>query len=142
GFDPLPPFGSARRTHLVASALQRAFIDRNSVIGDPAFVQVPLERLTNKMYAAKLRATIGTQAIPTPAVTSSMHEGSHTTHYAVVDAAGNAVSTTTTINDLYGSGVYLPSVGFFMNDEMDDFSASSATPNVYGLVQGEQNAIQ
>jgi gamma-glutamyltranspeptidase/glutathione hydrolase len=69
-------------------------------------------------------------------------EGSHTTHYSVVDAAGSAVATTTTINDLYGSGVYLPTVGFFMNDEMDDFAARPGFPNAFGLVQGEQNAIQ
>src|SRR2546423_14653856 len=73
---------------------------------------------------------------------TATRDGSHTTHYAVVDAAGNAVSTTYTLNDLYGSGVYLPSVGFFMNDEMDDFAANPGKPNAFGLVQGEQNAIQ
>jgi gamma-glutamyltranspeptidase/glutathione hydrolase len=71
-----------------------------------------------------------------------MREGSHTTAYSVVDAAGNAVSTTTTLNALYGSGVYLASVGVFMNDEMDDFAANPGKPNLFGLVQGEQNAIQ
>src|SRR5688500_8947779 len=70
-----------------------------------------------------------------------MSEGSHTTHYSVVDAAGNAVATTTTINDIYGSGVYLPTIGIFMNDEMDDFAANPGQPNLFGLVQGEQNAI-
>jgi gamma-glutamyltranspeptidase/glutathione hydrolase len=142
GFAPLPPFGSARHAHLVASAFQRAFIDRNSLIADPAFARVPLNRLTDKSYAAKLRASIGHRAMPTPSVIATMREGSQTTHYAVVDRAGNAVSTTTTINDLYGSGVYLPSVGIFMNDEMDDFTARPGQPNVFGLVQGEQNAIQ
>lgn len=144
GFAPLPPFGSTRHTHLVASALQRAFIDRNSLLADPAFVKVPVDRLANKSYAAKLRASIGAQASPTPGLTTSMQDdgGSQTTHYAVVDAAGNAVSTTTTINDLYGSGVYLPTVGFFLNDEMDDFAATPGRPNAFGLVQGEQNAIQ
>jgi gamma-glutamyltranspeptidase / glutathione hydrolase len=144
GFAPLPPFGSSMYAHLVSSALQRAFIDRNELIGDPAFTRVPLNRLTDKSYAARLRASIGARALPTPEVTTSMRvrEGAHTTHYAVVDRAGNAVSTTTTINDLYGSGVYLPTVGFFMNDEMDDFASAPGRPNAFGLVQGEQNAIQ
>lgn len=142
GFDPLPPFGSARYAHLLAASLQRAFIDRNALVADPAFISVPVERLTSKSYATKLRASIGPQATATPNVTTGMREGSHTTHYAVVDPAGNAVSTTTTLNNLYGSGVYLPSIGIFMNDEMDDFAAAPGRPNDYGLVQGEQNAIQ
>ena len=144
GFSPLPPFGSARYAHLFASSLQRAFIDRNSQVADPAFARVPVNRLTDKSYAAKLRASIGTGAMATPALAAQMSEspGSNTTHYAVVDAAGNAVSTTTTINDLYGSGVYLPNAGIFMNDEMDDFAARPGQANEYGLVQGEQNAIQ
>lgn len=146
GFDPLPRFPSTRGSHLLASSLQRAFVDRNSLIGDPAFVKVPVDRLASKSYAAKLRASIGAGAKPTATVTPTMRDGgggeSHTTHYAVVDAAGNAVSTTTTINDLYGSGVYLPNVGIFMNDEMDDFAANPGKPNLFGLVQGEQNAIQ
>ncbi|HJQ20021.1 MAG TPA: gamma-glutamyltransferase, partial [Gemmatimonadaceae bacterium] len=141
GFD-LGAFGSARGTHLVASALQRAFIDRNALLGDPAFVRVPLDRLTSKSYATLLRAGIQGQAVSTPTVTAAMHEGQHTTHYSVVDAEGNAVATTTTLNDLYGSGVYLPTVGIFMNDEMDDFAANPGKPNMFGLVQGEQNAVQ
>ena len=140
GWSPLPPFGSARRAHLLASAMQRAFIDRNAAIGDPAFVRVPVARLTDKSYAAKLRFGIGERAVPTPELVAA-REGMETTHYAVVDAAGNAVSTTTTINDLYGSGVFLPTVGIFMNDEMDDFAARPGQPNLFGLVQGEQNAV-
>lgn len=142
GFNPLPPFGSARRAHLLASAMQRAFVDRNRSLADPAFARVPTDRLADKSYAALLRASIGGRAAPTPAVAATMSEGTHTTHYAVVDSAGNAVSTTTTINDLYGSGVYLPNAGFFMNDEMDDFTANPGQPNLFGLVQGEQNAIE
>src|SRR5205814_8118100 len=128
--------------HLPASSRQRAFIDRNSLIADPAFAKIPVDHLTDKSYAAKLRASIGTQATATPSVTTTMREGSHTTAYSVVDVAGNAVSTTTTLNELFGSGVYLPTAGFFMNDEMDDFAAQPGKPNVFGLVQGEQNAIQ
>lgn len=142
GFAPLPQHGSARQAHLVASSLQRAFIDRNARLGDPAFVQMPVAQLASKSYAAKLRASIGERATPTLGVTQTMIEGSHTTHYSVVDAAGNAVATTTTINDIYGSGVYLPTIGIFMNDEMDDFAANPGQPNLFGLVQGEQNAIE
>lgn len=142
GYAPLPPYGSARYTHLLASALQRAFIDRNALIADPAFVSVPVDRLSDKSYAARLRASIGERATATPALIPAPGDGMHTTHYSVVDAEGNVVSTTTTINDLYGSGVYLPTVGIFMNDEMDDFAANPGRPNLFGLVQGEQNAIQ
>ncbi len=142
GFQPLPPFGSARYVHLLASSLQRAFVDRNSLVAYPAFAPVPTARLMDKSYAAKQRGSIGNRATPTGDVTRATREGSHTTHYAVVDAAGNAVSATTTINDLYGSGVYLPNVGIFMNDEMDDFAGAPGKPNLFGLVQGEQNAIQ
>ena len=141
-FDSLPPYASAAYSHLMAAALQRAFIDRNSKLGDPAFVRVPLEELTSKAYARKLRATIDrNRATPTRQVERAIVEGTQTTHYSVVDRAGNAVATTTTINNLYGSGVYLSGVGFFMNDEMDDFAAQPGKPNMYGLVQGEQNAI-
>lgn len=141
GFDPLPAFGTAMRAHLFASAMQRAFTDRNTLIGDPAFVNVPVARLTDKSYAARLRGGIGARATPTMSLEQPGSDGSNTTHYAVMDKDGNAVSTTTTINDLYGSGVYLPTVGFFMNDEMDDFAARPGQSNLFGLVQGEQNAV-
>jgi gamma-glutamyltranspeptidase/glutathione hydrolase len=142
GFRPLPPFASARYAHVLSAAMQRAFIDRNRALADPAFARVPTDRLADKSYAARLRASIGLRASATPTVTATMTEGTETTHYAVVDSEGNAVATTTTINDLYGSGVYLPNAGFFMNDEMDDFAANPGQPNLFGLVQGEQNAIQ
>src|ERR671915_82815 len=143
GFDSLPPFGSAQRTHLLAAAYQRAFVDRNEKLADPAFVPVPIAELTSKTYAARLRATIDTaRATPTSALIPSRPEGTETTHYSVVDAAGNAVATTTTINALYGSGVYITAAGFFMNDEMDDFATRPGRPNMFGLVQGEANAVQ
>jgi gamma-glutamyltranspeptidase/glutathione hydrolase len=143
GFDSLPPFGSARRTHLLASAYQRAFVDRNEKLADPAFVSVPIAELTSKSYAARLRATIDTaRATPTHALIPVRAEGTETTHYSVVDAAGNAVATTTTINALYGSGVYIAGAGFFLNDEMDDFATRPGHPNMFGLVQGEANAVQ
>jgi gamma-glutamyltranspeptidase/glutathione hydrolase len=134
-------FGSADRVHAVASASQRAFVDRNSKLGDPAFVNVPLSTLTSKTYARAVARSISrTHADPTTGI-ATLSEGSETTHYSVVDHHGNAVATTTTLNDLYGSGVYIPSVGFFLNDEMDDFTSKPGVPNMYGLIQGEANAI-
>jgi gamma-glutamyltranspeptidase / glutathione hydrolase len=142
-YDKLPPFGTAAYSHVLASAYQRAFIDRNSKLGDPAFVPVPLDKLTSKAYAQELRKTIAPdRATPTPQLERTIRDGMHTTHYSVVDQSGNAVATTTTINNGYGSGVYLTGPGFFMNDEMDDFAAQPGKPNMFGLVQGEQNAIQ
>lgn len=139
----LPPFGSAAYTSLLAAAYQRAFIDRNEKLADPAFVQVPVAELTSKAYGERLYRTITPgRWTPTPEVARTMREGMETTHYSVVDAHGNAVATTTTINSLYGSGVYVPAVGIFMNNEMDDFAAQPGKPNQFGLVQGEANAVQ
>ena len=140
-YAPPAPFGSADEVHAVASASQRAFIDRNSKLGDPAFVKVPAE-LTSKTYARAIAKTISrARADPTPRLASSAREGTETTHYSVVDQFGNAVATTTTLNDLYGSGVYVRGAGFFLNDEMDDFTSKPGTPNMFGLIQGEANAI-
>ncbi len=141
-YGPAAPFGSAPRIHAYASASQRAFVDRNSKLGDPAFVQAPVATLVSKAYARTLAKTISRDhADPTTSLASQSGEGSHTTHYSVVDASGNAVATTTTLNDLYGSGVFVRGAGFFLNDEMDDFAAKPGTPNMFGLVQGEANAI-
>ncbi|HJP86707.1 MAG TPA: gamma-glutamyltransferase [Gemmatimonadaceae bacterium] len=141
-YGPAEKFGTAERVHAVASASQRAFVDRNSKLGDPAFVNVPLSTLTSKTYARAIARTIShTHADPTNSLASRVSEGSHTTHYSVVDQHGNAVATTTTLNDLYGSGVYISGAGFFMNDEMDDFTSKPGVPNMYGLIQGEANAI-
>ncbi len=143
GYDSLPAYGSAGWAHVLGSAYQRAFVDRNEKLADPAFVPVPITQLTDKKYAARLRATIGNmRATPTNTVSTAMREGMETTHYSVVDEKGNAVATTTTLNNLYGSGVYLTSAGFFLNDEMDDFAAQPGKANMFGLVQGEANAIQ
>ncbi len=141
-FPDLPPFGSAAYTHVLTEAFRRAFIDRNTKLGDPDFVSVPVVRLTSDSYARELAATIDpARASVTVAFDSAARESDHTTHYSVVDAAGNAVATTTTINELYGSGVYIPGAGFFMNNEMDDFATRPGEPNLFGLVQGETNAI-
>ncbi len=139
-------YGSAQWYHTVASAYQRAFIDRNSKLGDPDFISVPLERLTSKSYAAQLRAGINPlRATPTRVVDSTMQalprEPMNTTHYSVTDSFGNAVATTTTLNGSWGSGVWVRGAGFFLNNEMDDFAAQPGMPNMFGLVQGEQNAI-
>ena len=142
----VPPFGTASYAHLLGSAYQRAFIDRNEKLADPAFAPVPIDRLTDKAYARALAATIGNgRATPTAVVENkvrSIREGNETTHYSVVDAQGNAVATTTTLNGLFGSGVWVRGAGFFLNNEMDDFAAQPGTPNQFGLVQGEANAIQ
>jgi gamma-glutamyltranspeptidase/glutathione hydrolase len=141
-YGPPASFGTAERVHAVASASQRAFVDRNSKLGDPAFVRVPLATLTSKSYARSLARSISRDhADPTARVASRMREGNETTHWSVVDKWGNAVATTSTLNDLYGSGVYVSGAGFFLNDEMDDFTTQPDTPNMYGLIQGEANSI-
>jgi gamma-glutamyltranspeptidase/glutathione hydrolase len=140
-FGPLPPFGSATLMHREAEAMRRAFTDRNTYLGDPGFVHNPVDRLLSKSYAAELQKQIGEKASVTPAFDPAAPGGSSTTHYSVVDADGNAVSCTTTLNNSYGSAVTVTGGGFLLNDEMDDFATSPGEPNMYGLVQGEANAI-
>ncbi|HET6795747.1 MAG TPA: gamma-glutamyltransferase [Gemmatimonadales bacterium] len=140
GFGSLPPFGSTALMHHEAEAMRRAFTDRNTYLGDPAFVQNPVSRLLSKEYAAQLRAQIGERASVTPSF-EPVKSGSSTTHYSVIDGEGNAVSCTTTLNNSYGSAVTVTGAGFLLNDEMDDFATSPGEPNMYGLVQGEVNAI-
>jgi gamma-glutamyltranspeptidase / glutathione hydrolase len=142
GWTDVAPWNSARAIHRLAGALQRAFVDRNATLGDPDFVRIPLDRLMNKDYARTLQAGIlDGKATPTRSLAPAIREGTQTTNYGVVDRAGNAVAITTTINSLYGSGVWIPGAGFFLNDEMDDFAVQPGTPNQFGLVQGEANAI-
>jgi gamma-glutamyltranspeptidase/glutathione hydrolase len=142
GYPTLPPFGSTALMHLQAEAMRRAFLDRNAYLGDPDFVQLPLDRLLSKAYAAELRASIdpahATPSLPSPATRS---EGTNTTHYSVVDEDGNAVACTTTLNNDFGSAVTVTGAGFLLNDEMDDFTSAPGRPNLYGLVQGAANAI-
>jgi gamma-glutamyltranspeptidase/glutathione hydrolase len=141
-YGPTAAFGSAERIHALASASQRAFIDRNSKLGDPAYVKIPLATLTSKGYAKAIAKTISRDhADATTQLATGLREGNETTHYSVVDTFGNAVATTTTLNDLYGSGVFVSGAGFFLNDEMDDFTSKPGTPNMYGLIQGSANAI-
>ncbi|HXD48948.1 MAG TPA: gamma-glutamyltransferase [Gemmatimonadaceae bacterium] len=141
-FAPLPPPGSTEYSHLVAEALRRSFTDRNEKLGDPAFVHVPLDQLTDKAYARTLAEQIDPHHASKTPVFKAKAEEMNTTHYSVMDAAGNAVATTTTLNGGFGSGVWIRGGGFFMNNEMDDFAAQPGTPNMFGLVQGEANAVE
>lgn len=144
GYRRLPPAGSAELLHLEIEAMRRAFTDRNRWLGDPDFVQMPLDRLLSKDYAATLRRQIDrSHATPSSAMPSVLatREGDQTTHYSIVDPAGNAVSITTTLNDNFGNALVVGGAGFLLNDEMDDFASKPGAPNDYGLVQGEANAI-
>ena len=135
---------SAEMVHLLAEAWKRAYSDRNEYLADPDFVDMPLERMTSKEYALERGADIGARATPSSEVGPGLeapHEGNHTTHFSVVDADGNAVSVTTTINSWFGSKVTVGGAGFVLNNEMDDFAAKPGTPNQFGLVQGENNAV-
>ncbi len=142
GWDSLPAFGSPALLHREAEAMRRAFVERNSSLGDPAFVRNPVARMTSKAHAARRRAEIDLdRATPTSKVAVTLKDGPSTTHYSVVDPAGNAVSTTTTLNNSFGSAVTVSGGGFLLNDEMDDFTTAPGKPNNYGLVQGRANAI-
>jgi gamma-glutamyltranspeptidase/glutathione hydrolase len=143
--DALAPRGyhSPEHLNLLAEAMRRAFADRNTLLGDPAFVQVPLGPLLSAEYASERRRSITARATPSNEVGPGLPrpEGDHTTHIAVVDAEGAAVSLTTTLNDFFGSGVTVTGAGFLLNDEMDDFTTDPGAPNLFGLVQGVANAI-
>ncbi|MHA6879026.1 gamma-glutamyltransferase [Ralstonia pseudosolanacearum] len=143
---PLKDLGyhSAQAVHYQIEAMRHAYVDRNSYLGDPDFVKNPLDRLLDKHYAEKIRAVIdpkkaGVSKDIKPGV--EPHEGSNTTHYSIADRYGNAVSVTYTLNDWFGAKVTAAKTGVILNDEMDDFTAKVGVPNLYGLVQGEANAI-
>jgi len=144
GYDTLPAFGTAAQVHVAAEVMRRAFIDRNRYLGDPDFVALPVERLLSKAYAAQLRAGIEPhRATPTTALSGAGggSEREQTTHYSIVDPAGNAAAVTTTLNGSFGSAVTVAGAGFVLNDEMDDFTSAPGRPNQYDLVQGDANAI-
>jgi gamma-glutamyltranspeptidase/glutathione hydrolase len=136
-------FHSAASVHVMAEAMRNAFLDRNTLLGDPAFVRNPVEHLLSDDYASELREQIHERATPSAdlAPGTPPHEKPETTHYSVMDAAGNAVAVTYTINGLFGAGVMAPGTGFLLNDEMDDFTAQPGAANMFGLVQGTANAI-
>jgi gamma-glutamyltranspeptidase / glutathione hydrolase len=151
---------SAKSVHLTLEAFRRAFFDRAEFLGDPDFSKIPVAQLIDKRYAAAWRESINPShatassdlkrpeifskleqyaaAHPQPA---TIREPGHTTHYSVVDPAGNAVAVTTTLNDGFGSRVTAEGLGLLLNDEMDDFAAKQGVPNIYGLIQGPANAI-
>ncbi len=151
---------SAQSVHYTTEAFRRAFFDRAEFLGDPDFAKIPLAQLIDKKYGGAWRESIDAErASPSkelkrPAIFSELeqyaaahpqpqatHESPNTTHYSVVDAEGNAVAVTTTLNDWFGSRVTAEGLGFLLNDEMDDFSAKPGVPNSDGLIQGEANAI-
>ena len=138
---------SVQETHYLVEAERRAYADRNAYLGDPAFVHDPIAQLLDPGYAAQLRAQIAPQrATPSsqvkPGLNVSVHENGETTHFSIVDRAGNAVAVTYTINNWFGAGVIAGDTGFFLNDEMDDFTSKPGVPNMFGLVQGALNDIQ
>jgi gamma-glutamyltranspeptidase / glutathione hydrolase len=154
---------SAESLHLTAEAFRRSFFDRAEFLGDPDFSKLPIAQLTDKKYAEAWRATIvpnhatASKDLERPAIFNTLapvgpqqtnqarseltRESTHTTHYSLVDADGNAVAVTTTINDWFGSRVTAEGLGFLLNDEMDDFSAKPGAPNGDGLIQGAANSI-
>src|SRR3954466_329034 len=151
---------SAQSIHYTIEGFRRAFFDRAEFMGDPDFSKIPVAQLLDKKYAAAWRESIlpdhasASKELKRPTVFSELEqyaeahrpatvprESNHTTHYSVVDAEGNAVSVTTTINDWFGSRVTADGLGFLLNDEMDDFSAKPGVPNADGLIQGAANAI-
>ncbi|CNH80956.1 gamma-glutamyltranspeptidase [Yersinia aldovae] len=137
-------FNSAAYIHTLTEAMRHAYMDRNTFLGDPEFVKNPIDRLLSKSYAADIRKQIiANQATPSVEVQPGMqpHEKPETTHYSIVDHEGNAVSTTYTVNGRFGAVVIAPGTGFFLNDEMDDFTVKVGEQNMYGLVQGATNSI-
>lgn len=128
--------------HLVAEAERRAFADRNTYMGDPDFIDVPLKRMLDPTYLARRRATVDPgRATPEFSAKPGLAEHEETTHFVVADAKGNVVSSTYTLNGAYGSCIVVPGTGVLLNNEMDDFTAKPGSPNLFGLVQGEKNAI-
>ena len=137
---------SSDKYHLMIEAMRRAFADRAEFLGDPAFVDVPTKGLTSKAYAKQLMGSIKLDAATPSTVIShgkpAAYESDQTTHFTVVDAQGNVVTQTYTLNFGYGCGATVKGAGFLLNDEMDDLAAKPGLPNGFGLVQGEANSVQ
>ncbi len=145
---------SPEQVHYLTETFRRSYMDRNEYLGDPDFVTMPLKQMADPAYAAAWRRTIDPVKptpskdlvrpagfLPAPPVEVAGHESTETTHFSVMDKDGNAVSSTYTLNGLFGSGVTVPGLGFLMNNEMDDFAAKTGAPNMFGLLQGPANAI-
>jgi gamma-glutamyltranspeptidase/glutathione hydrolase len=138
-------YGSVESLHYLIEAERRAFADRNTYLGDPAFVHNPIARLLSARHAARLRASIASdKATPSSQIQGSLGppEGNDTTHYSVVDRQGNAVGVTYTLNFFFGVDRIAGDTGFFLNNEMDDFTSKPGVPNAFGLVQGRINQIE
>ncbi len=150
---------SAESIHLTVEAFRRAFFDRAEFLADPDFANIPVAQLVDKKYGEAWRAGLDphhasdSRQLKRPEFAAleryaeqhpqpmAVREPEHTTHYSVVDAAGNAVAVTTTLNDAFGSRVTVPGLGFLLNDEMDDFTSKPGAPNLYGLIQSPNNAV-
>lgn len=143
GFKELP-WASVERIHLYAEALRRIYADRNLLVADPAFAKVPIDRLLDRAYIAGRFGDIDRgKATPSSKVGAGveLEEKPETTHFSVVDGAGFAVANTFTLNGGFGAKVLVPGTGVMLNNEMDDFTAKPGSPNMFGLVQGPQNAV-
>ncbi|QOW20375.1 gamma-glutamyltransferase [Lysobacter ciconiae] len=141
----LSELDSAQRTHLIVEAMRRAYRDRTLYMGDPDFVQMPIAMLTDPAYAAGLRATIHPdKATPSELLSGqpTPMEDDETTHFSIIDTDGNIVSATQTVNLLYGSGMIAPGTGVLLNNEMDDFALKPGTPNAFGVMGFDANAVQ
>lgn len=145
---PLKDYGanSALTIHFMAEAMKLAYADRSEYLGDPDFVDVPVDALTSKLYAADLQKTIYPYtARPATEIKPGKlapYESDQTTHYSIVDKDGNAIANTYTLNFTYGTGLVADGAGFLLNNEMDDFSVKPGVPNAYGLIGGEANAVE
>jgi len=155
GFD-LAKMGdhSPEQVHTITEAMRRAFMDRSDYLGDPDYARMPIAQMKSAAYAAAWRKSIDAVApspsatlkrpagfLPVPVAAKEVHESKETTHFSVVDAEGNVVSSTYTLNGTFGSGVTAGDLGFLLNNEMDDFMSAPGVPNMYGLIQSAANAI-
>ena len=136
---------SVETIQIITEAERRAYADRNYFLGDPDFVEIPISKLLDDDYLrirmstfSNNKATLSSDIAPG---SIKIKESTQTTHYSIVDSFGNAVSVTTTLNDNYGSKYYCDTLGFFLNNQMDDFSAKAGVPNLYGLIGGKANSI-
>ncbi|MBB6409146.1 gamma-glutamyltransferase [Mesorhizobium sangaii] len=136
--------GSAETVHVMVEAMRHAYVDRNSALGDPDFVDNPVSKLLDKAYAKDIRDKIDPfrAGVSRDLMPKGFGESKQTTHYSIIDNDGNAVAVTYTLNGSFGAGVVADGTGILLNNEMDDFTQKPGVPNLYGLVQGEANAIQ
>jgi gamma-glutamyltranspeptidase/glutathione hydrolase len=148
----IAPFNLAQMGHntmktiqVITEAERRAFADRNAYLGDPDFIKIPVKKLLDSTYLQRRMKDFSFEHASKSSLVQMgeipISESKQTTHYSIIDATGNAVSATTTLNDNYGSKIYCEELGFFLNNQMDDFSAKVGVPNLYGLTGSEANSI-